>query len=594
MSRYKSLTIAAIMLICILLLTTTIIQAADAAEKTKDKPKTKTKPEKDGGKDEKVEREIEEAKKAIASAEDAISEAEGRIREAESAGLDISDARDALAEGESLLNEAKSILEKDPQKASTLAKRAENMARLAINLVEQASRKVRETREEQIRNYQEIIGEARGIIERARETIEEAVRIGGNVSEAVQLLQQAENLLRNAEEELDKDIGEAIRLATQARIIAEKALRISEKVREETRTMLELRVRIREAEELMNQAQIAIMNAESKIEGAKLDENFLRIMVEMLNQAREMLEKAREKLSINPESAKAHADIALRIANRVSERIEEQLRSQVELRAGPELNLSVIGNISSYGNMYRVENRLQFTSGLVTMHMEKRVERRLENGTLQVEIIKERIMVIGNKTLMVQERIMERNGEIIEKKEFTEELNETATASILEVKQREINITKIDASVQVDALHRDKDRLRLRVSGPDGLGARILVIQLGPDALSAVENGDLIVLVNDAEAKLADSIYQLLSDEVDEPAYVLIRTATGYQIMIYFPHFSEYIVEIRAVISRILGSLFNSQTALLATVASTIAIGLIMALNTYRRYSSRGRVLKLW
>lgn len=595
MSRSRALTIAAIMFICILLLTTTIIQAVDAAEKTKDKTNTKTKPEKDGDKNVKDTQEIEKARKAIANADDAISEAENKIRDAENAGLSIPDAKDAISEGKSLLDEAKSILEKDPQRAASLAKRAENMARLAINLVEQASRKIKETREEQIKNYLEIIEEARGIIVRAREAIEEAVRIGGNVSEAIQLLQQAENLLRNAEAELDKDVGEAVRLATQARIIAEKALRISERVREETRTMLQLRVRIREAEELMDQAQIAIMNAESKLQGADLDENTLRTLTEMLGQAREMLEKAREKLSINPEAARTHADIALRIANRVSERIEEQLKSQVELRAGPELNLSVLGNISFHGNMYRVENKLQFTNGIVTMYMEKRVERRLENGTLQIEIIKEKIIVIGNKTLIEQVRILEKNGEVVIEQESSEELNESTTASILEVKKREINITKIDVSVQVDALHRDEDRLRLRVSGPDGLGARIIVIQLSTEALSAVENGDLVVLVNGAEAKLADSVYQLLSDEVDEPAYVLIKTASGYQIMIYFPHFSEYIVEIRAVISRILGALFDSRTALLATTASTIVIAIIMALNTYRKYySSRGRVLKLW
>jgi hypothetical protein len=307
-----------------------------------------------------------------------------------------------------------------------------------------------------------------------------------------------------------------------------------------------------------------------------------------------LLERAREKLSTNPEAARALADTAMRMAIQVSERIEEHLRSQVQVKVGEELNLSISGNLSSRRNEFRVENKLQFTNGLVSMTMERRMEKRLENGTIHVEIVRERILVVGNKTLIEQSRIIERDGAIIEREEITEELNDTATATILQIKQREVNITKIDQAVDVEMLQRSDEQLRLRVSGPDGLGPRILIIQLEAGAIGLAGEDGLVVMVNGEEAKLAESVYDLLAGVSEEPAYVLVKTASGYQVMVYFPHFSEYIVEIRAIAMKILSAFLDPQTAILATTAATMTIAVIMALNMYRKHAARGRVLKLW
>jgi len=580
----KYSTIIALVMVCLLILSTPLIETAQAAEKKKDKTDEKK------GKD----IQVEKAREAIASAEQAISEAERKINEAEGTGVDISEAMDALREGKELLNEAKKLLSDDPQRAATVAKRAENMARMAVSLVEKASRKEETKTEEQLKNYRELVNETRDIIARAREAIEETTRSGRNVSEALQLIVQAEELLREAESQLEVRMEEAVRLATQARILAEKGLRISENIREETRARVELRLKIEEAEETITQAQQAIEETRSKLSSTDLDENSAKPLREILDQAVELLERAREKLSTNPEAARALADTAMRMATQVSERIEERLRSQVQVKAGEELNLSISGNLSSRGNEFRVENKLQFTNGLVSMTMERRMEKRMENGTIHVEIVRERILVVGNKTLIEQSRIIERDGVIIEKEETTEELNDTATATILQIKQREVNITKIDQAVNVEMLQRSDEQLRFRVSGPNGLGPRIMIIQLDAGVVRLAEEDGLVVMVNGEEAKLADSVYDLLAGVSEEPAYVLVKTISGYQVMVYFPHFSEYIVEIRAIVMRILGAFLDPQTAILATTAATMTIAVIMALNIYRKHAARGRVLKLW
>jgi hypothetical protein len=580
----KYSTIIALVMVCLLILSTPLIETAQAADKKKDKTDEKK------GKD----IQVEKAREAIASAEQAISEAERKINEAEGTGVDVSEAMDALREGKELLNEAKKLLSDDPQRAATVAKRAENMARMAVSLVEKASRKEETKTEEQLKNYRELVNETRDTIARAREAIEETTRSGGNVSEALQLIVQAEELLREAESQLEVRMEEAVRLATQARILAEKGLRISENIREETRARVELRLKIEEAEETITQAQQAIEETRSKLSSTDLDENSAKPLREILDQAVELLERAREKLSTNPEAARALADTAMRMATQVSERIEERLRSQVQVKAGEELNLSISGNLSSRGNEFRVENKLQFTNGLVSMTMERRMEKRMENGTIHVEIVRERILVVGNKTLIEQSRIIERDGVIIEKEETTEELNDTATATILQIKQREVNITKIDQAVNVEMLQRSDEQLRFRVSGPNGLGPRIMIIQLDAGVVRLAEEDGLVVMVNGEEAKLADSVYDLLAGVSEEPAYVLVKTTSGYQVMVYFPHFSEYIVEIRAIVMRILGAFLDPQTAILATTAATMTIAVIMALNMYRKHAARGRVLKLW
>jgi hypothetical protein len=584
-SMIKSSTIIALVMVCLLILSTPLIETAQAAKKN-DKPgKTDEKKGKDI--------QIEEAREAIAAAEQAISEAERKISEAEGAGIDVSEAMDALREGEELLSEAKKLLSDDPQRAAVIAKRAENMARMAVSLVEKALRREETKTEEQLKNYRELVNETREIIAKARKAIEEASGYGGNVTEALQLIVQAEDLLREAESKHGVRIEEAVRLATQARILAEKGLRVSENLREETRARVELRLKMEMAEETIMQAQQAIEEARSKLSSADLDEKSAKPLREILGQAAELLEMAREKLSTNPDAARAIADTAMRMAIRVSERIEERPRIQTQVKAGEELNLSVSGKLSSRGKEFRVENKLQFNDGLVSMTMERRMEKRMDNGTIHVEIVRERILVVGGKTLIEQSRIIERNGTIIERKENTEELNETVTATILQIKQREVNITKIDQAVNVEMLQRSDEQLRFRVSGPDGLGPRIMIIQLDAGAVRLAEDG-LVVTVNGEEAKLADSVYDLLAGVGEEPAYVLVKTNSGYQVMVYFPHFSEYIVEIRAIVMRILGAFLDTQTAMLATTAATMTIAVIMALNMYRKRAYRGRVLKLW
>ncbi len=143
-------------------------------------------------------------------------------------------------------------------------------------------------------------------------------------------------------------------------------------------------------------------------------------------------------------------------------------------------------------------------------------------------------------------------------------------------------------------VHRGDDLLKLRVYGPDGLGPRIVIIQLDAGAIRLAGEDGLVVTVNGEEAKLADSIYDLLAGVSEEPTYVLIKAASGYQVMVYFPHFSEYIVELKAIMMRALRLVLDPQTAIMATTTATMAIAVIMVLNMYRRYASRGRVLKLW
>jgi len=582
--------IVAVLLICLLLIATPLVEAANPKD-DKDK-QVKTKIEKTADKKKEKDKQVEKAEEAIRSAEEAISEAEKKISNAEKAGLDVSEARDALRESKELLNDARKMLDNDPQRAASTARRAENMARMAASLVDRAAQKG-ETIEEQLRNYQELLNETGTIIKEARVAVEEALRIGGNVSEALQLIEEAERLLRNAESIHEERIEEAVRLATQARILAEKGLRVSEEIRAEIKNRLELRLKVKEAEETITRAQQAIDEAASKLSGTGLDEDSARPLREILRQAVELLEKSREKLLTSPEAAKALAEAAMRMAIRVTESVEEKLRNRFEVKAGHELNLSVSGKLSSLENEFRVENRLQLMAGLVNMSMERVLEKRMENGSVSIEIVKERIIVVGNKTLIEQVRVFERDGVIVEKKESIQMINETATASVLQLKQNEVNITRIDDAVSVDMLQRSDRVLRLRVSGPDGLGPRIMIIQLDSGAIGLGGEESLVVIVNGAEAKLAESVYDLLVGASEEPTYVLVKTASGYQVIVYFPHFSEYIVELRAIVMRIL-QFFDPQTAILATMAATMVIAVVMVLNMYRRYASRGRVLKLW
>jgi len=90
------------------------------------------------------------------------------------------------------------------------------------------------------------------------------------------------------------------------------------------------------------------------------------------------------------------------------------------------------------------------------------------------------------------------------------------------------------------------DGLVVTISGNGVTGSRVLLVNITKDSLPAIQSGELLVKYDNSTIQEASSLSQVLSGTGSTPSYIVIGTASGYQLLVYIPHFSTHVIQLIA------------------------------------------------
>ncbi|MEM3397869.1 MAG: hypothetical protein QW724_03985 [Nitrososphaerota archaeon] len=373
----------------------------------------------------------------------------------------------------------------------------------------------------------------------------------------------------------------------------------------------------------------SIQEVQSKLESLKKKYDELESIVvqfieeepleKLLSQARDLISKAEDILDKNPQTAYS----LLVKAETVLRQVEEAVGVSQTTVATKETETSHT-SIQPITPSTKMENTVSTTlyiqqssstesetvrEGEVNIELERKdgeyrvvVEHveyliQYENGTTLIS--REKIITIGNKTI------------VSISKELVYGMNESRNIGQVSVEQ-ERNIVgawfkifkdappevyRLDEAIEAQIMEAEKNRVKVRLKAPDNTSGRLFIVELSPEVVDLENIMGFNLTVNNEKAILASSFLDLASGIYDQPAYVFIISARGIQVLLYIPHFSEYIVEINAVIQKVievfkenLQRIFTIQVATYTTVTATIILiaSTAIIINQKRRLQKIG------
>ncbi len=106
--------------------------------------------------------------------------------------------------------------------------------------------------------------------------------------------------------------------------------------------------------------------------------------------------------------------------------------------------------------------------------------------------------------------------------------------------QKQIEKTEYDVKVLEHAF--DGGYIRLVLSSESSEQGRLIILDVDKSIQREYFPRDVSVRVNGEPAKLASSVSEVLSGEIDKPAYFLALTGSGLQIVLYIPSWSTKVV----------------------------------------------------
>lgn len=477
----------------------------------------------------------EKARKAIERAQDLIGKARELVAKAEETGIDISDYRDLLEEAEKKLAEAEKLLEEgEAEEAFSTAMSAQAVARIIVEAVKKLLGAVAVeggTAEELKKVLEELEEKLDELVEKAREL--------GYSSEALdELVDYAEKLLEDAWNTVSQNLE-----ATQ--MIVE-----------------ELKDVLAEIEELIKGFTATTTTTETSAE-TTAPTTTTSVKTTVKGSETYFEETSTTTATTAPPATTTAETAETTTEEEAAETGETEVKVEV---SGGDQEVKVV--------VEQVERKIRY-----------------ENGTTL--IIREKVTVVGNRTIVTlsKELVVERDGgEVKPINKVSLEQNQSLVGAVIKVKAIKPQLIKIDQSLSVKVLEVKKNRLSIRLEAPDGTPGRLFVLELSPDTIDLQNLLGFKLTVNGEEAVLASSLLDLASGVYDEPAYVYIISAEGAQILLYIPHFSEYLVEVTGIIqqaaealAQTMKQILNTPTLTLATITATIILVAAAAITASQR-----------
>lgn len=454
-----------------------------------------------------------------------------------------------------------------------------------------------------------LLREVDELVEEAREAIEQAESAGLDVKIYGELLEGAISKYQQGLEfydrgEYDRAFSTLIYVKTRVLIIVNALRRISGDY-----SLLRLpRQEIEEKLKLLKEKYEAL---KSEVSGSDSRES----LEKQLREASELISKAEDILSVSSQAAYSLLIKAEDILRQVEEEIGKVLRtvtsvstaivdasSTIEPTAQTILTDHETIVVATSSTSYPPQKAENITSGEVNIELVKKdgeykvivehIDRLIqyENGTAL--IVREKIVTVGNKTIVsISKELVYGSNEPRSIGQVSVEREQNLIGAWVKVsKNTHPEIYRIDEVIEAEVVNFEKNRVRVRLKAPDNTTGRLFVIELSPDLVDLQNIIGFNLTVNGESAILASSLLDLASETYDQPAYLFILSAKGVQVLLYLPHFSEYIVEINAILQEIfkvfhenLQKIFTPQATTYATVIATIIMLASTALTIHQK-----------
>jgi len=423
----------------------------------------------------------------------------------------------------------------------------------------------------------------RGILSAAQAKYQEVLELynNGDYGRAFSTLMYVKTRVQIVIKALQGVVGEKPSVKPSIEEVKDKLESLEEKYEELETTVMQLTERESLEEQLMQAYKLIIKAKEI------LDTN-LQAAYSLLMKAEDILRQVEEALTVSshissvvtktevetsPVIVKSTLKTTIMESN-YSTFTSTPQPSPIELESAGEVNIE----LEKDDGEYRV----------VVEHVEHLIQ--YENGT--VLISREKIVTVGNKTVvsiskeLVYDKNKSRNiGQVSVERE------QNIVGAWLKISvDAPPEIYKLDKVVEAQIVEAEKNRVMIRLKAPDNTSGRLFIIELSPEVIDMENILGFNLTVNGEPAILASSLLDLASGTYDQPAYVFVISAKGVQILLYIPHFSEYIVEINAIMQRILEyfkenlqKIFTIQVANYTTIIATIILIASTAIIIYQK-----------
>jgi tetratricopeptide (TPR) repeat protein len=454
-----------------------------------------------------------------------------------------------------------------------------------------------------------LLKEVEELLDEARKTIDQAedagldVQIYRGVFEAAQAkYQEGLELYNNGD--YDKAFSTLIYVKTRVQIII-KALQgvVGEKPS------------VKPSIQMVENKLKSLEDKYEELESTVIQQTELESLEDQLKQAYELIAKAKEILDVNYQAAYSllmkaedilkQVEEAIIVSSHTTSRVTktEVEASPVVVQPTPKTTITE-STLSTFTSILQPSaTELETTQiGEVNIELEKKdgeykvvvehVERliRYENGTVLIN--REKIVTVGDKTIVsISKELVYGKNESRSIGQVSVEREQNIVGAWLKVSMNAPpEIYNLDKVIEAQIVEAEKNRVRIRLKAPDNTSGKLFIIELSPELVDIENILGFNLTVNSEKAILASSLLDLASGIYDQPAYVFVISAKGVQILLYIPHFSEYIIEINAIIQRILEvfkenlqRIFTIQAATYATIVATIILITSTAIMTYQK-----------
>ena len=484
------------------------------------------------------------AAKALEEAEKAIEEAHRLLEEAESEGAEIQllqRLKGILSDAEDALEKAEEILDESPSSALALAKRAEAFAKSVKESIESALKSLQTNAtatETAITNVKERIEQLREFLDDLAAKAGELANMGIDVAKPMEFLGKAKVILDQLETQIPENVEE---LLEQVEELLKKAEELLKQLSTQTQTTSTTQTQTPTGEIIPVNETITASTTQKKTTTMKTTTS----------------------TETQKETSRTEMTSTMTTTSPMSPTKIKEVKEEVKVEVGGEKEKQVV-----------IEQTMQVT--------------KYANGT--TVIIQEKIVAVGNKTFLKISKIHRSDGEQKIEHSVVVERNQTILGALINVRQMNVSTLQIDKNLTVSVLERERNKIRLRLSAPDGTLGRLIVVELEPDAVDLNRLQKFEVMVNGKPAILASGIIDLASGVYDEPAYVFVISSKGASILLYIPHFSEYTVDILGIIGQAasaaasaLQSILSNTSIATSTLAATVILLLAAAITMRRR-----------
>jgi hypothetical protein len=160
-------------------------------------------------------------------------------------------------------------------------------------------------------------------------------------------------------------------------------------------------------------------------------------------------------------------------------------------------------------------------------------------------------------------------------------INNKTIPAVIQVGSSGISYTVIDPNFTLFVGKLQGGGIQITISSAGASHPRVLLVNLNSSQYLDLQSGSLAVSFDGAPVSQASSVSSVLSPRpTGSPQFVLVSTASGYQLLISIPHFSTHFIEIIPALAGLVRSLLAVDAPALLL---SLAVVTVVVLTVYSR-----------